>query len=114
MLIVDFNAFSCSFCTMELYIFIIIKGSKSTNGIRSTSNTGNDTYVQGLPHKLDDGEPLELHILLDGSTIEVIANQRTSELQYCRKKSCQPKYQCSTSVPAYTNDLTSALRHRLM
>jgi len=37
-----------------------------------------DTYTQGLPHPLDDGETLDLRIMLDGSVIEVIANQRTS------------------------------------
>ncbi len=42
------------------------------------SNNRNDIYVQGLPHTLDDNETLDLHILLDGSTIEVIANERTS------------------------------------
>lgn len=42
------------------------------------SNTTHDTYLQGLPHALADGEMLELRILLDGSVIEVIANKRTS------------------------------------
>lgn len=37
-----------------------------------------DTYTQGLPHRLTDGEQLQLRILLDGSVLEVIANQRTS------------------------------------
>lgn len=37
-----------------------------------------DSYSQGLPHAIDDGEKLSLRILLDGSVLEVIANQRTS------------------------------------
>ena len=37
-----------------------------------------DSKLQGLPHHLKAGESLDLRILLDGSVIEVIANQRTS------------------------------------
>jgi beta-fructofuranosidase len=37
-----------------------------------------DSTLQGLPHYLSEGETLDLRILLDGSVIEVIANQRTS------------------------------------
>lgn len=39
---------------------------------------GCETNVQGLPHRLDDNELLQLHVLIDGSLIEVIANERTS------------------------------------
>jgi len=46
--------------------------------IYAESNTGNEAYAQGIPHTLDNNEDLELHILIDGSTIEVIANQRAS------------------------------------
>jgi len=35
-----------------------------------------DTYAQGLSHRLLADEKLELRILLDGSVLEVIANQR--------------------------------------
>jgi len=37
-----------------------------------------DTDLQGLPHRLNADETLDLRIILDGSVIEVIANQRTS------------------------------------
>ena len=37
-----------------------------------------ETGWQGAPHRLEDDEILELLILLDGSVIEIIANQRTS------------------------------------
>lgn len=37
-----------------------------------------DSALQGLTHPLDDGEKLQLRILLDGSVLEVIANQRTN------------------------------------
>ena len=37
-----------------------------------------DMQLQGLPHRLKNDETLDLRILLDGSVIEVIANQRTS------------------------------------
>jgi len=37
-----------------------------------------DASLQGLPHALDTDETLDLRILLDGSVIEVVANQRTS------------------------------------
>ncbi len=37
-----------------------------------------DEYVHAAPHPLQPGEPLALRILVDGSVIEVIANQRTS------------------------------------
>jgi beta-fructofuranosidase len=36
------------------------------------------TYTQSAPHPLNPNEPLQLRILIDGSVIEVIANQRTS------------------------------------
>lgn len=42
------------------------------------NTAGHDAYIQGLPHLLDADEPLDLRILLDGSVIEVIANDRTS------------------------------------
>lgn len=35
-----------------------------------------DSETQGIPHRLDAGETLQLRILLDGSVIEVIANGR--------------------------------------
>ncbi|MXV93597.1 MAG: glycoside hydrolase family 32 protein [Chloroflexi bacterium] len=35
-----------------------------------------DSAPQGIPHRLDAGEALQLRILLDGSVIEVIANGR--------------------------------------
>lgn len=37
-----------------------------------------DAGWQGIPHALDSGEKLDLHILLDGSVLEIIANERTS------------------------------------
>ena len=36
-----------------------------------------DSAPQGLAHRLDAGEMLQLRILLDGSVLEVIANGRT-------------------------------------
>jgi beta-fructofuranosidase len=37
-----------------------------------------DVHAQQATHPLDDSESLELRILLDGSVVEIIANQRTS------------------------------------
>ncbi len=36
------------------------------------------THVREVPHLLAAGEPLSLRVLLDGSVVEIIANQRTS------------------------------------
>lgn len=36
------------------------------------------TQARSIPHTLDPEEPLSLRVLLDGSVLEVIANQRTS------------------------------------
>ena len=38
---------------------------------------GLDSAPQGLPHPLDEGENLQLRVLVDGSVIEVIANGRS-------------------------------------
>lgn len=43
-----------------------------------SDSDGLDVQWQGIPHRLDDGEALDLHLLLDGSVLEIIANQRTS------------------------------------
>lgn len=37
-----------------------------------------DTFTQGIQHALDQGETLDLCILLDGSVLEIIANKRSS------------------------------------
>lgn len=37
-----------------------------------------DTKCQGVPHRLDSNETLDLRILLDGSVLEIIANERSS------------------------------------
>ncbi len=45
---------------------------------QSSLNADVDQEPQTAPHVLAEGEALELRILLDGSVIEIIANQRTS------------------------------------
>jgi beta-fructofuranosidase len=37
-----------------------------------------NTHIREVPHDMAAGEPLQLRILLDGSVVEIIANQRTS------------------------------------
>jgi len=37
-----------------------------------------NTHIREVPHDLATGEPLQLRILLDGSVLEIIANDRTS------------------------------------
>lgn len=44
----------------------------------SSLEAGNDTFPNVAPHELSPVESLRLHILLDGSTLEIIANGRTS------------------------------------
>jgi beta-fructofuranosidase len=44
----------------------------------ATHAPGEDPRSQTIPHRLEDGEPLELRLLLDGSVLEIIANGRTS------------------------------------
>jgi beta-fructofuranosidase len=37
-----------------------------------------NTHIREVPHDLAGGEPLRLRILLDGSVVEIIANERIS------------------------------------
>lgn len=48
------------------------------NREQSSLAEGNETFANEAPHELLSGEILQLHILLDGSVLEVIANGRTS------------------------------------
>ncbi|MGB1289347.1 MAG: GH32 C-terminal domain-containing protein, partial [Aggregatilineales bacterium] len=46
--------------------------------LRHYDDANVETFAQGVLHPLDDGESLDLRILLDGSVLEVIANKRSS------------------------------------
>ena len=55
---------------------------RGSEALRVTRQYGGESgeierEAQGLAHRLDAGETLQLRILLDGSVIEVIANGRT-------------------------------------
>jgi beta-fructofuranosidase len=45
---------------------------------QSSLDSAPDKFVHAAPHPLAPGEHLELRILVDGSVVEIIANQRTS------------------------------------
>lgn len=53
-------------------------GELSVNREFSSKSTAVEKDNHVMPHLLDENETLELRILLDGSTLEVIANKRTS------------------------------------
>jgi beta-fructofuranosidase len=63
-----------------------------------------NTHVREVPHALAAGEPLRLRVLLDGSVIEAIANDRTSVTSRF-----YPMGQTSVTVHARGGDACTAL-----
>ena len=53
-------------------------GQLSVNREKSSSNADDEHHVHTVNHALGANESLDLRILLDGSVIEIIANERTS------------------------------------
>ena len=83
----EFDASQAETCGMELARSpdgmekAAITYDAATEALRVTrhyasENREMDSHAQGLAHRLDPGENLQLRILLDGSVIEVIANGR--------------------------------------
>ena len=62
-------------------IFIVYDAAKQHLVVRKVSPEMGDslvTHLREVPHELTAGESLKLRILLDGSVVELIANDRTS------------------------------------
>jgi beta-fructofuranosidase len=50
----------------------------TVRNVNANGKSTNSNREWRIVHALDDGEPLELRILLDGSVMEILANSRTS------------------------------------
>jgi beta-fructofuranosidase len=73
-------ALACSPDTRER-VDIVYEAAKQQLSVRKISpeiSTALTTHVREVAHELAAGEPLRLRILLDGSVVEIIANDRTS------------------------------------
>lgn len=53
-------------------------GQLTVRRITPQTNQGSTDYIRSAPLSLEDEEPLRLRVLLDGSVLEIIANDRTS------------------------------------